>query len=62
MPGTLNASVSNVFRNDNDGLPWENFAYDGQEDTSFDTRFQAFMHQVNEYSKRKGFDKLEAMC
>lgn len=62
MPGTLNASVSNVFRADNDGLPWENFAYDGQEDTSFDTRFQAFMHQVNEYSKRKGFDKLAAKC
>lgn len=58
LPGTLNTSVSEVFRKDNDQLPWENFAYDGQEDTSLDTRLQAFMHQVYEYARRKNFDKL----
>jgi predicted CoA-substrate-specific enzyme activase len=58
MPGTLNSAVSDSFRVDNDGLPWENFAYDGQDDTAFDTRFQAFMHQVEEYAKRKEFDAL----
>ncbi len=58
MPGTLNASVSDIFRTENNGLPWENFAYDGQADTSLETRFQAFMHQVEEYSKRFEFDKL----
>ena len=58
MPGTLNSSVSGVFRSENNGLPWENFAYDGQADTSLDTRFQAYMHQVEEYSKRLEFDKL----
>lgn len=62
MPGTLNSSVSDVFRRDNDGLPWENFAYDGQEDTSSETRFQAFMHQVHEYSKRNEFDKIPLKC
>jgi predicted CoA-substrate-specific enzyme activase len=62
MPGTLNTSVSDVFRQDNNGLPWENFAYDGQEDSSSETRFQAFMYQVKEYSRRKGFNKIAAKC
>ncbi len=57
MPGTLSSSVSDVFRRKNDGIPWENFAFDGQVDTALETRFQAFMHQVNEYAERKGFDK-----
>lgn len=62
MPGTLNASVSDYLRAENNGLPWENFAYDGQADTSLDTRFQAFMHQVHGYSKRFEFDQLEIMA
>ena len=57
MPGTLNSAVSNVFRKDYDGIPWENFAYDGQDDTNIDTRLQAFMHQAREFAKRKEFDK-----
>ncbi|MGD2034005.1 MAG: acyl-CoA dehydratase activase-related protein, partial [Bacteroidales bacterium] len=62
MPGTLNTSVSGVFRADNNGLPWENFAYDGQEDTSIETRLQAFMHQVNEYARRNKFDAIPLKC
>jgi len=58
MPGTLNTAVSDVFRKDNGGIPWENFAYDGQEDSSIDTRLQAFMHQVNEYASRKKSEML----
>ncbi len=57
MPGTLNSAVSNVFRKDYDGIPWENFAYDGQDDTNIDTRLQAFMYQAREFAKRKEFDK-----
>lgn len=49
MPGTLIASVSQLFRKDYKNIPWENIAYDGQEDTSIDTRLQAFMHQAKEY-------------
>ncbi|MFZ5942146.1 MAG: acyl-CoA dehydratase activase [Bacteroidota bacterium] len=49
MPGTLVASVSNDFRKDFGNIPWENIAYDGQEDTSIDIRLQAFMHQAREF-------------
>lgn len=57
MPGTLIASVSQLFRKDHNNIPWENIAYDGQEDASLETRLQAFMHQAHEYSKLNGFDK-----
>lgn len=58
LPGTLNTSVSEIFRRNNDQLPWENFAYDGQEDASIENRLQAFMHQAREYSKRKNLNTL----
>ncbi|MFA6128136.1 MAG: acyl-CoA dehydratase activase [Bacteroidales bacterium] len=58
MPGTLNTAVSDLFKRDHDYLPWENFAYDGQEDSSIESRLQAFMHQAKEYSARKNLDKL----
>lgn len=50
MPGTLIASVSQLFRKDHNDIPWMNIAYDGQDDSSTDTRLQAFMHQAQEYS------------
>jgi len=53
MPGTINTTVSNNLRKDHGGLPWENFAYDGHENIGIDTRFEAFMHQVNEYHQRQ---------
>ena len=59
MPGALNTAVSELFRRDHDHLPWENFAYDGQEDASLESRFQAFMHQAQEYCQRKELHKLE---
>jgi predicted CoA-substrate-specific enzyme activase len=58
MPGTLNTSVSDLFRRDHDHLPWENFAYDGQEDSSLDSRLQAFMHQAREFCERKELNSL----
>ncbi len=51
MPGTLVASVSNLFRKDHNNIPWENIAYDGQEATNIDSRLQAFMHQCHEYDR-----------
>jgi len=57
MPGTLIASVSQLFRKDNNNIPWENIAYDGQEDAGLETRLQAFMHQACEYSKLNGLSK-----
>ena len=59
MPGTLNTSVSDLFKRDHDHLPWENFAYDGQEDSSIESRLQAFMHQAREYSTRKNLHNLD---
>ncbi|MFH1320363.1 MAG: acyl-CoA dehydratase activase [Bacteroidota bacterium] len=57
LPGTLIESVSHVFRKDHDNIPWENIAYDGQDDTGIETRLEAFMHQAREYAKIKGYDK-----
>ncbi|MFO7865138.1 MAG: acyl-CoA dehydratase activase [Salinivirgaceae bacterium] len=57
MPGTLIASVSQLFRKDHGNIPWENIAYDGQEDSNIETRLQAFMHQASEFSKIKGYNK-----
>ena len=51
MPGTLIASVSPLFRKDHNNIPWENIAYDGQEDAGLETRLQAFMHQAHEYAR-----------
>ena len=53
LPGTINCTVSQKLRKNHDGLPWENFAYDGHDNIGLDTRFEAFMHQVKEYHERQ---------
>ena len=53
LPGTITCTVSQNFRKDNNGLPWENFAYDGQENIGLETRFEAFMYQVKKYAMSK---------
>ena len=55
MPGTMICSISDVFRKDHNNIPWVDYAYDGQEDASIETRLQAFMYQVKEY-QRQGND------
>ncbi|MDD3811113.1 MAG: acyl-CoA dehydratase activase [Bacteroidales bacterium] len=62
MPGTLNTSVSEVFRRENRNLPWENFAYDGQDDASIENRMQAFMHQAKEYAALHKLDELPVLA
>ncbi|MBK7174127.1 MAG: CoA activase [Bacteroidales bacterium] len=57
MPGTIICAVSNDFRKDHHNIPWLNYAYDGQEDSSIETRLQAFMHQAKEYSESNEFNK-----
>jgi predicted CoA-substrate-specific enzyme activase len=57
MPGTLISSVTPKFRNDHNNIPWENIAYDGQDDSGIETRLQAFMHQAREYAKAKELTK-----
>lgn len=56
MPGTIICAVSNDFKKDHHNIPWLNYAYDGQEDNSNETRLQAFMHQAKEYAESNGFD------
>ncbi|MCX6329681.1 MAG: acyl-CoA dehydratase activase, partial [Bacteroidia bacterium] len=50
MPGTLIASVSDLFRKDHNNIPFLNIAYDGQDNVSLDTRLQAFFFQVKEFA------------
>jgi predicted nucleotide-binding protein (sugar kinase/HSP70/actin superfamily) len=52
MPGTIICSISGVFRKDHNNIPWVDFAYDGQDDASIETRLQAFMYQVREYQQK----------
>ncbi|MFO7723683.1 MAG: acyl-CoA dehydratase activase [Bacteroidales bacterium] len=52
MPGTVIASVSEVFRKDHSHIPWLNIAYDGQEDTALESRLQAFMFQARQFSAK----------
>ena len=58
MPGTLIASVSDIYRKDHNNIPFINIAYDGQDTVSLDTRLQAFVYQVKEYAKSKRVLKL----
>ena len=60
MPGTFIQSVSHVFRQDHDNIPWEDIAFDGHDNIGIDTRLQAFMHQAKQYSKTNGYDKPRA--
>jgi hypothetical protein len=44
------ASVSDTFRKDHNNIPFINIAYDGQDSVSLETRLQAFVFQVKEYT------------
>jgi predicted nucleotide-binding protein (sugar kinase/HSP70/actin superfamily) len=57
MPGTLICSVADVFRKDHNNIPWVDYAYDGQDDASLETRLQAFMYQVKEYQQNNLVNK-----
>jgi predicted CoA-substrate-specific enzyme activase len=59
MPGTLIASVSDTFRKDHNNIPFINIAYDGQDSVSLETRLQAFVFQVKEYTKSSKHTKSE---
>jgi predicted nucleotide-binding protein (sugar kinase/HSP70/actin superfamily) len=59
MPGTLVAAVSDTFRKDHNNIPFINIAYDGQDSVSLETRLQAFVFQVKEYTKSSKHIKAE---
>lgn len=51
MPGTIISSVSDMLRKEHGNIPWINIAYDGQDTGQLDTRLQAFVFQVKEFSR-----------
>jgi predicted nucleotide-binding protein (sugar kinase/HSP70/actin superfamily) len=53
MPGTLICSVADMFRKDHRNIPWMDYAYDGQDDATLETRLQAFMYQAKEFQQGK---------
>ncbi len=57
MPETFTTAVTPQFRKDFDNIPWVNIAYDGQGDTSIETKLQALMYQAKEYAQRNGHIK-----
>jgi len=46
MPGTIVSAVSKKLREDLQGLPWLDMAYDGLEQATAQTRLEAFLHQA----------------
>ncbi len=56
MPGMVATAMSRKVREDCNGIPWLNMAYDGQEGANDITRFEAFMHQARQYQRGKAFN------
>ncbi len=53
MPGTIVSAVAKKLREDLDGLPWLDMAYDGLEEATAQTRLEAFIHQARGFSKSR---------
>ncbi len=54
MPGTLTVAVFKRLREDREGLPVLDLAFDGQKELNTLIRLEAFMFQVKQFFKRKG--------
>lgn len=52
MPGTVVSCMSPRLRDEMNGIPWLDVAFDGQEATNLHTRLEAFMHQAQQYHRR----------
>ncbi len=53
MPGTIVSSVSKKLREDLQGLPWIDMAYDGLEEATAQTRLEAFIHQAKGFKRSR---------
>ncbi len=56
MPGTVVTAISKKLREDCGNFPWLNMAYEGLEDANEITRLEAFMHQSQEFQKKRRFE------
>ena len=54
MPGTVSDALMKRVRPDENDIPFLNMVYDGFEQSTAETRLEAFMHQTAEYQERKG--------
>ncbi len=52
MPGTVVSCMAPRVREEMNGIPWLDVAFDGQEETNLNTRLEAFMHQALQYHRR----------
>ena len=52
MPGTVVSCTAPRLREEMNGVPWLDVAFDGQEETNLYTRLEAFMHQTLQYHRR----------
>lgn len=52
MPGTVVTCMSPRLREEMNGIPWLDMAFDGQAETNIHTRLEAFMHQAFQYQRR----------
>ncbi len=53
MPSTIVSSLMKKVQKDLADMPALSIAYDGQEQTTTETRLEAFMHQARAFQKRK---------
>jgi predicted nucleotide-binding protein (sugar kinase/HSP70/actin superfamily) len=53
LPGNIVSAVSKRVREDYDNIPWLNVAFDGTEQTTAQTRLEAFMYQTKLYNDNK---------
>jgi predicted nucleotide-binding protein (sugar kinase/HSP70/actin superfamily) len=53
MPGVIVTGIAPRIRKDLDYIPWLDIPYDAQKATNIRTRLEAFMHQVQQFQRRK---------
>ncbi|HSV31005.1 MAG TPA: acyl-CoA dehydratase activase [Atribacteraceae bacterium] len=54
LPGTISHAVMKRVRREEGGIPFLNMVYDGLEQSTDQTRLEAFMHQAREFNHRTG--------
>ncbi|HSD26136.1 MAG TPA: hypothetical protein VLL75_02480, partial [Vicinamibacteria bacterium] len=52
MPGNVVVCLGPRLRQELNGIPWLDVAFDGQKETNLRTRLEAFMHQAEQYQRR----------
>jgi predicted nucleotide-binding protein (sugar kinase/HSP70/actin superfamily) len=53
MPGTVVAGLAGRIHTDCDGIPWLDVSFDGLGETNQQTRLEAFLHQAEQFRRRK---------